>query len=312
MRYLAHAIFVFVFLALPAHLGAQHLQCQPCTRGFGQVLIGSSKTAYVLLTNTGSKSLRIRSKTKAAVVFYFGNFPLPVTLAPGASVKLPLIFTPTAPGSTTGNATLVSNALNPQLEINLIGRGIDNKSAQLAITPSILNFGNVAVGSSATQQATLTASRGPVTVGSAGMTNPEYSLPGLVLPLNLAPGQSLPVTVRFTPGASGMARGRFVVRSDAGTSPDWEPLRGTGVAGGSHRADLSWDPGNGVIGYNVYRGGAHGGPYAQINTALDSSTNYVDTSVAGGATYFYVATSVDANGQESRYSKEAKVMIPGP
>ena len=312
MRYLPRAFFAFVLLALPAHLWAQHLECQPCTRGFGQVLIGSSKTTYVLLTNTGSKSLRIRSKKMEAVVFYFGHFPLPRTLAPGASVKLPLIFKPTAPGSTTGTATLISNARNPRLHIDLIGRGVDNNSAKLAITPSTLDFGNVAVGSSATQQATLTASHGAVTVGSANMTNPEYSLPGLVLPLTLASGQKLPVTIRFTPSASGMAQGRFVVRSDAGTSPDRETLRGTGVAGGSHEADLSWDPGNAVIGYNVYRGGKHGGPYAQINTALEPSTNYADTSVTGGATYFYVATAVDSNGQESGYSNEVKVVIPGP
>jgi fibronectin type 3 domain-containing protein len=48
-----------------------------------------------------------------------------------------------------------------------------------------------------------------------------------------------------------------------------------------------------------------------INTALDASTNYTDDTVVSGATYYYVTTAVNAEGQESAYSNEVQAVIPG-
>jgi fibronectin type 3 domain-containing protein len=96
-------------------------------------------------------------------------------------------------------------------------------------------------------------------------------------------------------------------------SPTVEPLTGTGVAQGSHSVSLSWNPGDGnAVGYNVYRGTASGGPYQEINTALDSSTNYTDSTVVSGSTYYYATTEVNAQGQESAYSNVVKAVIPSP
>jgi fibronectin type 3 domain-containing protein len=120
----------------------------------------------------------------------------------------------------------------------------------------------------------------------------------------------MPVSIRFTPSVSGQATGNFIVVSNAANSPTSEALRGTGVAAGSHEADLSWDASSGAVGYYVYRGNSHGGPYSRMNSVLEASTNYADTSVTGGATYFYVATAVNSSGDESGYSNEAKIQIP--
>jgi len=65
------------------------------------------------------------------------------------------------------------------------------------------------------------------------------------------------------------------------------------------------------MGYNVYRGSKHGGPYTKINPELEPGTVYTDHTVAGGATYYYVVTSVDAEA-ESVYSNEIKAAIPSP
>ena len=90
-------------------------------------------------------------------------------------------------------------------------------------------------------------------------------------------------------------------------------MTGTGVAQISHNVTLSWNPGDGnAVGYNVYRGTAQGGPYQEINTALDASTNYTDSTVVSGATYYYVATEVNAQGQESAYSNVGQAVIPNP
>ena len=53
-----------------------------------------------------------------------------------------------------------------------------------------------------------------------------------------------------------------------------------------------------------------GGPYTKINSNLDSSPSYTDATVQGGMTYYYAATEVNAEGQESAYSNIAEATIP--
>ena len=75
--------------------------------------------------------------------------------------------------------------------------------------------------------------------------------------------------------------------------------------------DLSWEPSiTPVVGYNVYRGTTSGGPYtSKLSSAPQPSTHFVDTSVRTG-TYYYVATSLDADFVESSYSNEVKAVVP--
>jgi hypothetical protein len=141
----------------------------------------------------------------------------------------------------------------------------------------------------------------------------EFTLSGLALPVTIAAGQSVTAMAVFAPNASGTAAGTLTLGGDAANSPVTVPLTGVGVAAGAHSADLSWDPSHDVVvGYNVYRGGQRGGPYTQLNPVLDSSTNYTDSAVNAGKTYYYVVTAVNAANQESSYSNEVKVVIPSP
>jgi fibronectin type 3 domain-containing protein len=92
----------------------------------------------------------------------------------------------------------------------------------------------------------------------------------------------------------------------------------------AHVVDLSWSPSasQSVVGYNVYRGTAPGGPYQQINAALvaspqftDSnvlvaSPQFTDSNVLNGATYHYVTTAIDNTGAESGYSNGATAVVP--
>lgn len=312
MRILPRALIAFVFVAIPGALFAQKLECSPCRVGFGLTQIGTSKTYQIRLSNTGSKPLTINSKSMSGSGFSFGNFPLPVVLGKGATIRLPLIFTPSVTGRVKGTATLRSNALNPTLTIALAGRGYGTNDVRLTISPTTLNFGTVTVGSSNTLQATLSASGGDVTVSSVQTDESEFSIKNFGTPVKIPSGQSITATLQFAPTVSGQATGNFIVQSNATDSPTSAALKGTGAAAGSHEADLSWQASDGAVGYNVYRGNSHGGPYSLLNTALDASTNYADTNVTGGATYFYVATAVNSDGVESVYSNEAKVVIPKP
>ena len=67
-----------------------------------------------------------------------------------------------------------------------------------------------------------------------------------------------------------------------------------------------------MVGYNIYRSGTSDGPYAKINSALNATTAYTDTTVQAGLTYYYVTTAVDASGMESVYSNQVQTVVPAP
>ncbi len=310
MRALPLVAIAFLFCSL-AQARARQLQCDPCNHAFGDVQVGKSSSYSFQLINTGRRTLRITSKSKQGNDFSFGKFPLPAQIGPGASLQLPVIFKPAAKGWTRGIITLVSTDPNSALNMLVVGTGAANASPQLGISPAALGFGNVTVGLSASLQATLTASNAAVTISSDGSTSSEFAILGLNLPVTIPAGQNVHVTIQFTPNSSGAASAKAGFISNAADSPTVEPLTGTGVAPASHSVDLSWNPGSAnAVGYNVYRGTVLGGPYQQINTALESSTNYTDSTVVCGTTYYYVTTEVNAKGQESGYSNVAKAVIP--
>ncbi|MFI5114744.1 MAG: choice-of-anchor D domain-containing protein, partial [Terriglobales bacterium] len=167
----------------PASAWAQQLQCNPCSHAFGRVQVGNSSSFSIQLSNTGNKTLRIASKSEHGSGFSFGDFPVPVRIKRGASIQLPVIFTPTAQGHAHGTFTLASNDPNSPLNIQVQGTGVDQANPLLRVSPATLNFGNVTVGSSASLQATLTASNAAATVTSDQSTNSEFAILGLNLPV---------------------------------------------------------------------------------------------------------------------------------
>jgi Abnormal spindle-like microcephaly-assoc'd, ASPM-SPD-2-Hydin len=184
----------------------------------------------------------------------------------------------------------------------------------LEVSTSAMAFGNVALGSSATQTGMLTAASSPVTVSSASWNGDGFSVSGITFPVSLTVGQSASFTVTFTPQASGAVSGGISFLSNASNSPTAAMFTGTGSAIQSpgHSVSLSWSASpSTVIGYNVYRGTTSGGPYPVKLTPIPQlTTSMVDGTVLGGTTYYYVATSVDQNSVESVYSNQLTATVP--
>jgi fibronectin type 3 domain-containing protein len=131
-------------------------------------------------------------------------------------------------------------------------------------------------------------------------------------PGTIAAGQSLSFTVTFTPQASGATSASLSFASNASNSPAVQSMTGTGTAQIQHTVDLSWTASAGAVGYNIYRGTVSGGPYTIINSSLDATTTYIDSTVVSGQTYYYVTTAVNSDSQESGYSNQAQAIIPNP
>jgi fibronectin type 3 domain-containing protein len=76
------------------------------------------------------------------------------------------------------------------------------------------------------------------------------------------------------------------------------PAAPTGLqaTGGNAQVSLSWNASAGTASYNVKRSTTNGGPYTTA-VASPTLTNYTDTIVTNGTTYYYVVSAVNAAGQ---------------
>jgi hypothetical protein len=236
----------------------------------------------------------------------------PVLLTPGQQVTFSVRFAPQSAGNFSGSVSITSDASNPSLSVPLSGTGTAIPPGQLAVSPTSINFGNVTVGQNAQQNGTLTASGNSVTVSSYNLVGAPFAISGLSLPVTIAAGQHVQFTMTFTPTGNGVVSGSVTFNSDASNSPTVETLTGTGVPPAQHSVDLSWtaSTSNNITGYNIYRGIKNGGPYGKINSVLNASTQYSDTTVSNGVTYYYVTTAVNSSNEESGYSNQTTAVIP--
>ena len=189
--------------------------------------------------------------------------------------------------------------------------GGDGGASQLTSTPGTIDFGSVPVGSSKPQNGTIAAAGANITVSSASWNGGDFSLSGITFPVMVPVGQTVPFTVTFSPQTGGSSNGQVKFFSDASNSPATLSISGNGTATIQHSVSLSWDPSTSqVAGYNIYRGAQLGGPFTKLNSTLENTTIYTDSTVVSGHTYYYTATSVDASNLESGYSNIATAVIP--
>jgi hypothetical protein len=95
-----------------------------------------------------------------------------------------------------------------------------------------------------------------------------------------------------------------------GPNPTPTPTPSPTPAPSSHSVALSWSPSSssGVVSYNVYRSSASSGPFTKIGNA--SATNFTDSSVQSGQTYFYTVTAVDGANVESSEAAPVSATVP--
>jgi hypothetical protein len=288
--------------ATPGFLGTS-----PSSLNFGSIQVSGSQALNETVTNSGGSSVTISQAMVTGTGFSLGRVTFPQTLAAGQSLTLSVSFAPKSAGTASGALMLSSNASNANVSVSLSATGAS--PGQLSVAPGSISFGNVVVGASQSQTGTLSATGSSVTVSSATSNSSEFVLSGLTFPLSIPAGQSVPFTIKFSPQISGTASANISFVGSASSAT--ETVTGTGAAPAQHSADLSWSPSpSTVVGYNVYRSTTPGGPYGKVNSSLDPSTTYTDSSVQSGQTYYYVSTAVNSDGAESGYSNQLQMVIP--
>jgi fibronectin type 3 domain-containing protein len=95
------------------------------------------------------------------------------------------------------------------------------------------------------------------------------------------------------------------------TAPAQAPAAPTGLMATAANAQVSlaWTASAGATSYNVKRSTTTGGPYTKISSP--TATNFTDTNLANGTTYFYVVSAVNATG-ESANSAQASATPVAP
>jgi fibronectin type 3 domain-containing protein len=82
-------------------------------------------------------------------------------------------------------------------------------------------------------------------------------------------------------------------------TPSAPPAAPTGLAAtaGNAQVSLTWNASSGATSYNVKRSTTSGGPYTTI--ASPTATNYTDTGLTNGTTYYYVVSAVNSAGEST-------------
>ena len=131
-------------------------------------------------------------------------------------------------------------------------------------------------------------------------------------PVSVPAGGSVSITVTRTSGENAVLSGIFLGGTPPATAPG--APTGLGATAGNGSAQLAWtapasNGGSPITGYRIYRGTSSGGE--TFLTAVGVQTNFGDTGLTNGTTYFYLVRAVNAIG-EGPPSNEAQATPTAP
>ncbi|MBI5684477.1 MAG: choice-of-anchor D domain-containing protein [Verrucomicrobia bacterium] len=293
-------------VALSGTGAANAVAVSPSSLSFGAVIIGQSSTLTLTISNSGNTAGTVSSIAKSGSA----NFALgagapatPFTVAAGASVTVPVVYTPTAAGAASGTLTITSNSpTTPVATVALSGTGNAPAAPNLGATPASLAFGTVNVGANGTMTAMI-SNTGSLAANVTSLTltgSLNFSLVGApATPFAVAPGGSSTITVRYTPSAAGAASGSLAIATTDPAHPSLSvALSGTGAANAVAVSPSSLSFGAVLIGNNstlmltISNSGNAAGTVSSI--AKSGSANFA-LGAGAPATPFTVAAGASIN-----------------
>lgn len=184
---------------------APKLDISAASHDFGKVTVNTIATAMLTLTNSGTSDLNISQISFTGATFAATGVKLPAVVPAGGNMALNLTFSPKTAGNFTGDVTISSDdPVSPSAKVNLTGVGTAIDVGKLTATPAVLSFSNVKVGSSASAVTTLkNVGTSNVTLTQINTSAPVYSTAGVAAPVLMVPGESLALTVKFSPTSAG-------------------------------------------------------------------------------------------------------------
>jgi Abnormal spindle-like microcephaly-assoc'd, ASPM-SPD-2-Hydin len=239
----------------------------PSPIAFGEIAVGGWDTRTLTVTNTGEADLEIEGMSGIRL----GNYRPSVsdndtdfsvsaddcsgrTLTTGQTCQVTVRFAPHARGVQRAQIDFGTNAYAGTYPVRVDGTGI---VASLTVTPSPVDFGQVALGTTASREITVTnggdaaveiGAIAGVRIGGYVVASPAPNTTDFSLAADgctgrtLAPGASCTVTIAFTPTAIGERNGRLTVDSSDAVMHAPVRLTGVGVVAPDPRADPRPEP----------------------------------------------------------------------
>ena len=293
------------------------------TLTFSNQAVGATSAAQsATVTNSGNAPLTFSGGVQVMgpnASDYKMSSTCGTSLAPSAQCTVSVAFAPSAAGSRTASVMFNDNAAGSPQSMNLAGMGTADSTPVASLSPTSFTFTNQPATTGSSPQSFTLSNTGNATlnitsIAFAGADAGDFSQ-NTTCGATLAANANCTIVAIFTPAAAGSRSGTLVVTDNSNNtagSTQSSLLAGTGT----HDVMLSWTASStpGVMGYYVFRATVSG---AEGTTPLNSSPatplSFVDTSVAGGTTYYYVVTAVASDGiTQSSPSNEASAQVPMP
>ena len=191
---------------------------------FGSVAVGSVGQANLTLIAT--KALTVTGVATTAP--FAASLTAAKTLAAGASITIPVTFTPTTTGGTSGTVTIATSAGDVGFDV----AGVGTRNG-LSANPATLGFGTIPVGGKKTLSVNVentgtTASTITATTAPAAPFTVALPAKGTVI----QPGASVAASVTYAPTAARTDSSSFTVTGSTGAVT--VALTGTAVSGSSN------------------------------------------------------------------------------
>jgi hypothetical protein len=214
-----------------------------------QVVLTTSASDTLTLTNSGNRTFNVGTLTGVNIAVgasATGEFSTTagggsdgcsgVSVTPGSSCSVYVVFTPSATGARSGSVTFpvtYADSTTATRTATLSGNGIASSNS-VEVTPAGMQFGNQVVGTvgsgnTGTVQLTNTGNA-PVTIGADTITGAFAISSDSCTDSTIQPGNTCYVYVTFNPTAPGAASGTLTIADNSTGGPHAVSLSGVGVS----------------------------------------------------------------------------------
>jgi hypothetical protein len=180
--------------------------------------VNTVANAAVTLTNSGAANLTISRIGVTGTGFAATAIKTPTTVPAGGNVVLDLTFSPKTSGNFYGAMAVSSDDPNAPTEtVALDGTATTQTIGKLIATPAALNFNNVKEGGTASAVTTLkNVGTANVTLSQINLSGSGFSTSGIATPVLVVPGESLTLTVKYSPTSNRTSSGDISLVSAQG------------------------------------------------------------------------------------------------
>lgn len=214
------------------------------TVAFGNVLINSSVSTTLTMTNTGDGPMTFSGVNLSGNGFSMTTY-CTGSLQPGSSCNVYLRFQPTTHTTYSGSITFQDDAPGSPQSVLLSGTGVVPVAN---LSTSSVSFGAIQLGSSTTSNVLLTNSGdGPLNIAGISIS-PSVFTEANNCPATLMPAANCTIAVTFTPASNLPYTGALVINDNASPSSQSVSLNGTGVSAVASFSPSSVTFGNYVVG----------------------------------------------------------------